>query len=199
MAQRITVDLTPNDRTKYRRPTLYFSQGDAGRPFEVNISSRFGTDIPTGATAKIQATKPSGFGFSVTADSLTDGIAYFTSTAGMADEHGKFSAEISFSKDGVILGTDNIDIEIQENPHPDGTTDGEAEQVIPQLTQLVERIETAADSIHDLSVEAVTLAPNTPATATYDETNNKITFGIPRGAQLMAADDGDGNITLTFS
>ena len=199
MAQRITVDITPNDRIKYRRPTLYFSQGDVGRAFEVNIASRFGTDIPTGATAKIQATKPSGFGFSVTATSITDGVAYFTSTAGMADEHGKFPAEISLTNSGIVLGTDNIDIDVQKNPHLDGTTDGEAEEVIPELTQLVERIEAAADSIHDLSVEATTLSPNTPATATYDEETNEITFGIPRGAQLMAADDGNGNITLTFS
>lgn len=199
MAQRITVDLTPDERTKYRRPTLYFSQNDVGRAFEVNIASRFGTDIPTGATAKIHGTKPSGFGFSVTATSISDGVAYFTSTAGMADEHGKFQAEISITKSGVVLGSDNIFIEVERNPHPDGTTDGEAEEVMPELTQLVERIETAAASIHDLSVDATTLSPNTPATATYDEETNKISFGIPRGAQLMAADDGNGNITLTFS
>ena len=67
------------------------------------------------------------------------------------------------------------------------------------LTALVDRIEAAADSIHDLSVEAETLEPGEDATATYDEENNEITFGIPRGAQLTAADDGSGNITLTFS
>ena len=81
----------------------------------------------------------------------------------------------------------------------DGTTDGESEQVIPQITLLVERAEAAADSIHDLTVSASTLNPNTPATATYDEATNNIAFGIPRGAMLTATDDGNGVITLTFS
>lgn len=199
MAQTITIDATPDEKTKYRRPTLYFSQNDVGRAFVVNITSRDNVTIADDATVKIQATKPSGFGFSVTATSVSSGVASFTSTEAMADEFGKFPAELTISKSGVILGTANFNICVEKNPHPDGTTDGQAEEVIPELTVLVERIEAAASSIHDLSVEATTLNPNTPATATYNDETNKITFGIPRGAQLMAADDGNGNITLTFS
>lgn len=199
MAQTITVDITPDEKTIYRRPTLYFSQNDVGRAFNINIFSRDGTTLPASPTVKIQATKPSGLGFSVTATSLTSGVAAFTSTAGMTDEYGKFPAEVTISKSGVVYGTANFNICVEKNPHPDGTTDGQAEEVIPELTELVERIEDAAESIHDLNVEATTLSPNTPATATYDDETNTITFGIPRGAQLTATDDGNGVITLTFS
>ena len=199
MAQTITIDATPDEKTIYRRPTLFFSQGDVGRAFNVNLFSRDGITIPNGATVKIQATKPSGFGFSVTATSVADGVASFTSTAVMADEFGKFPAELSITSSGVVIGTANFNICVEQNPHPDGTTDGESEQVIPELTVLVERIEAAAESIHNLSVEATTLAPGNPATAEYEDETNTIEFGIPRGAMLTATDDGNGIITLTFS
>lgn len=199
MAQTITIDMTPDEKTVYRRPTLFFSQGDVGRQFVINLFSRDGLEVPSGATVKIQATKPSGLGFSVTATSVTNGVASFTSTAAMSDEFGKFPAEVTVSKSGTVLGTANFNVVVEKNPHPDGTTDGQSEQVIPELTLLVERVETAAASIHDLTVEATTLNPNTPATATYDEQTNEISFGIPRGAMLMASDDGNGVITLTFS
>ena len=198
MPQIITVDITPDERTKYRRPTLNFSQNDVGRELAINLFSRDNIEIPSGATVKIQATKPSGFGFSVTG-SLTNQTATFTSTEEMADEYGRFPAELVISSGGVVLGTANFYIAVEKNPHPDGTTDGQAEEVMPQLTLLVERVESAAASIHDLSVDATTLSPNTPATVEYDEETNELSFGIPRGAMLTATDDGDGNITLAFS
>lgn len=198
MAQTITIDLTPDEKTIYRRPTLYLSQGDVGRSITVNLFSRDNITIPSGATVKIQATKPSGLGFSVTG-TLADGVAAFTSTAAMADEFGKFPAELRITSGNTLIGTANFNVCVEKNPHPDGTTDGESEQVIPELTLLVERIETAAASIHDLTVEASTLNPGNPATATYDGEINKISFGIPRGAMLTATDDGTGIITLTFS
>lgn len=193
--QTIIVDMTPG----YRMPTIYYSQGDIGTQFAIDLRSRFGDSFPASPTVTIQATKPSGFGFSVSADSTTGGLCVFTTTAAMSDEFGRFPAELKVEKSGVTFFTANFYMEGERNPHPDGTIDGQSESVIPELTQLVERIEDAADSIHDLSVEAETLAPNTPASATYDETENKITFGIPRGAQLNATDDGNGVITLTFS
>lgn len=198
MAQTITVDATPNDKSTHRRPTLYFSQNDVGREFVIDLYSRDGVTIPSGATVKIQATKPSGFGFSVSGTVTNQSVA-FTTTAVMTDEYGKFPAELNITKSGVVIGTANFNIEVEKNPHPDGTTDGQSEEVIPTLTLLVERIEAAAASIHDLSVSATTLNPGNPATALYDETDNKITFGIPRGAMLNATDDGNGIITLTFS
>lgn len=199
MAQILTIDMTPDEKTIHRRPTLYLSQGDVGRAFVINLFSRDNITIPNGATVKIQATKPSGLGFSVTASSVSNGVATFTSTLEMADEFGKFPAEVKITSSGVVLGTANFNVCVERNPHPDGTTDGRSEEVIPQITALVERVEAAADSIHELTVSATTLNPGASASAVYDEETNEIEFGIPRGAQLTATDDGNGNITLAFS
>lgn len=198
MAQTITIDLTPDGRRIFQRPYLYFSQGDVGQEFVINLKSRFGLEIPAGATVKIEATKPSGFGFSETGV-LSDGTATFTTAAIMTDEAGHFPVELSITASGKILGTANFNFMVEPDPHPEGTTDGQAEEVVPVLTELVERIEDAAASIHDLNVEAETLSPGTPASAEYDEETNTIKFGIPRGAMLNASDDGNGVITLTFS
>lgn len=194
MAQIINVNTTPGQFM----PTLYYSQGDIGREFEIVLASSDGWSIPADATVAMVATKPSGFGFSV-AGTLTDNVASFTTTETMTNEHGRFPAEIRITSGTDVIGTANFYLNGEKDPHPEGTTDGDAESAIPILTALVERIEAAAESIHDLSVDATTLSPGTAASATYDEETNNITFGIPRGAMLNASDDGNGNITLTFS
>ena len=192
--QTINVDLTP----RLFMPTIYYSQGDIGREIKINIKSSDGTQIPSGATVKMQATKQSGLGFSVSG-TLSDGVATFVTTETMTNEWGRVPAELVLESTGVRIGTANFYWEGEKNPHPDGTTDGDAETLIPTLTLLVERVEAAAESIHDLTVEATTLAYDQNATATYDDETNKITFGIPRGGALEATDpNSDGNIILTF-
>lgn len=193
--QTIIVDTTPG----FRQPTIYYSQGDIGTQFAIDLRSRFGDSMPASPTVTIQATKPSGFGYSVTATSVSGAVATFTMTETMTNEAGRYPAELKVEKSGVTFFTANFYMEGEASPHPDGTTDGDAESAIPVLTALVDRIEAAAESIHELTVDATTLSPGTAASATYDEETNNITFGIPRGAQLTAADDGSGNITLTFS
>ena len=199
MAQTITIDLTPDGRRIFQRPTLFFSHGDVGQEFVINLKSRFGMTIPAGATVKIEATKPSGLGFSEQG-TLSNNTATFTTAAIMTDEAGHFPVELSISSSGTVLGTANFNFMVEEDPHPDGTTDGESEQVIPELTELVERIEAAADSIHELNVAATTLNFGSDATADYDEETNTITFGIPRGSLVSYADNNsDGNIVITKS
>lgn len=198
MPQTITVDITPDEKTIYRRPTLFFSQGDIGRDCVVNIFSRTGLTVPSGSTAKIQGTKPSGMGFSVSC-TVSGQTVSFSNTIEMTDEACNIPVKIEITNGGTVLGTARFNMMVEKNPHPDGTTDGTAEQLVPIITQLVNRAESAAESIHDLSAEASTLNPGTPATVAYDDELNKLSFGIPRGAMLTATDDGNGNITLTFS
>lgn len=196
MAQTIQVDVTPG----IFMPTLHYSQGDVGTQFVVDLSSRFGDTLPASSTITIQATKPSGFGFSVSATSISGSMVTFTTTAEMTDESGRFLAELKVVKDTVTFFTANFWMDGEATTHPDGTIDGQAGSAIPILTQLVERVEDAAESIHDLSVEAETLAYNEDASATYDGDTNKITFGIPRGGEMAVTDpDSDGNIVITFS
>ena len=201
MAQTITVDITPG----FRMPTLFYSQGDIGTTFAVDLRSRFGDTLPASPTITIGATKPSGFGFSVEADSITDGVATFTTTEGMTDEAGRFPAELQIVKDDVTFYTAKFFMEGAPRAHPDGTTDGQAEQAIPIITLLVERAEAAAESIHELNVAATTLNADAAATATYDDETNTITFGIPKGKDgyttantfYFTDPDADGNVIIT--
>lgn len=196
MAQTIQVDVTPG----IFMPTLHYSQGDVGTQFVVDLSSRFGDTLPASPTITIQATKPSGFGFSVSATSISGSMVTFTTTAEMTDESGRFLAELKVVKDAVTFFTANFWMDGEATTHPDGTIDGQEGSAIPILTQLVERVEDAAESIHDLSVEAETLAYNEDASATYDGDTNKITFGIPRGGEMTVTDpNSDGNIVITFA
>ena len=176
MAQTINVDMTPG----LFMPTLHYSQGDVGREFVINLATRDGMTIPAGATVTMQATKPSGFGFSVTG-TLSGTVATFTTTDTMTDEYGRFQAEIVIAQGTTVIGTTNFWLEGEKNPHPEGTIDGSQGTIIPELTLLVERVETAASSILDMDVVATTLAAGSQATYSYDEDTNTATFGIPQG------------------
>ena len=177
MSQKINVNITPNSLAM---PTLYFSQGDVGRVFTIEVVSSDGYDIPSGATVKIQATKPSGFGFSVTG-TVTDNIVEFTSTSEMTDEAGRFFADLEITSGGTLIGTANFCMCGEADPHPDGTIDGSAESIVPQLTLLVERVENAAAAVLDTTTVATTLPAGSQATYSFDESTNTATFGIPQG------------------
>lgn len=187
--QTINLNFTPQNF----QPCLYFSQDDVGRVFQINLQ---GIEVPSGATVTIRATKPSGLGFTVEADSVADNIATFTTVATMTNEHGRFPAEIHISSGSVEVGTANFLMVGEKNPHPDTTVDGDAEQVIPQLTLLVERVETAASSVLDMEVEAQTLPAGSAATYSYDEEENKVTFGIPEG---QAGSGAVGTVASAYS
>lgn len=174
MRNSIIIDITPG----LSQPVLYYSQNDVGRELPIIVK---GMDIPAGATVTLRATKPSGFGFIAENPVISGNTVTFTTTEDMTDECGRFPAELNIESGDVSIGTANFIMVGEENPHPEGTTDGQSESAIPTLTLLVERIETAAESIHDLNVVAQTLAYNADATATYNEETNTITFGIPQG------------------
>lgn len=167
--QRIIVDITPG----FRMPTIYFSQGDVGTQFEIDLRSRFGNTLPASPTVTIQATKPSGFGFSVAATSVTNGVAVFTTTAEMTDEAGRFPAELKVVKDSVSLFSANFYMSGEATTHPEGTIDGSAEQIIPALTLLLRQIEEDLDdaeadieTMTQLKTATETAAGNAAASAT---------------------------------
>lgn len=178
--QTINVDFTPG----LFQPALYYVQGDVGRVFNLNL---MGLDIPSGASVTLEATKPSGFGFVVEADSVVDGVATFTTTETMTAEWGRFPAGVHISSGSIEVGYASFLMVGQKKTHDDGTIDGDAETIIPELTLLVERVEAAADSIHNLSVTATTLPAGSDATASFDDETDTLSLGIPRGA--------DGDVT----
>ena len=160
MSQTIDVNMTPG----LLMPTIYYSQGDIGREFKINISSSDGTAIPAGATVKMQATKPSGLGFSVSG-TLSNGVATFTTTETMTNEAGRVPAELVLEANGDRIGTANFYWQGEKDPHPQGTVDGDLDDVLPKY----------------MTVTVTSLAPNDAPTYTYDPATNNANFGIPRG------------------
>lgn len=175
--QNMTISMTPYTQAG----NFVCSQYDVGRQCQIQLVDDNGEyTIPTGATVTIQATKPSGFGFSV-ACTFSGSTVTFTTTETMTNEFGRFPAEIRVTSGDTVLGTTNFFFKVERSPHPEGTTDGDAETIIPQLTLLIERVETAASSVLDMEVVAETLAAGSSATYSYDEETNTATFGIPQG------------------
>lgn len=157
------------------------SQGDIGRQLTAKLfDGSTAYEIPAGSTVKIKATKPSGFGFDESA-TFSGSTVTITTAETMTNEWGRFPAELVITKDGNVIGTANFLFNIEKNPHPDSTVDGDAEEVIPELTLLVERVEAAASSVLDMEVVATTLPAGSQASYSYDEDLNKATFGIPQG------------------
>lgn len=195
MSQNVKINIVPGAIG----PAIHLSQYDVGREFVIEVVDSDGSfSIPTGATADLVGTKPSGFGFTL-AGTVSGNTVTFTSTDAITAEYGRIPCEVSIAKSGDVLGTCNLVLDVEQSPHPEGTTDGQSESAIPVLTALVERVEEAASSIHDLTVEAETLAYNASATATFDDETDTLTIGVPRGGALSVTDpNSDGNIIITF-
>lgn len=171
------------------------SQYDVGRELEITIydgSTLY--EIPTGATVKLEGTKPSGLGFSVLC-TFDGSEVTVTTTDTMTNEWGRVPVELSISKSGLLLGTANFIFEIEKSPHPEGTTDGDAQTIVPYLTELVERIEESNAKIEGLTVEAEALSPGADPTAAYDPDTNILTIGLP--STNYEDEDNDGNIIIS--
>lgn len=186
------VSITPTQA----HPKINVSQYDVGRQITFLLEeNQQAYNVPSNSTVKLQGTKPSGFGFDVACTYSGNTVTLIT-TAELTDEGGNIPAELVITKSGLRLGTANILMAVEASPHPTGTTDGSTDVVIPELTILVERVEAAVESMHELNVNAVTLASTADATATYDGETNTLTIGVPRGANFSYTDN-DGNITIT--
>lgn len=193
MIQTKTVDITP---MKITLPVIEMSQYDLGR--EVIIHMKDGSDWfdLTGYTAKLQGTKPSGFGYTV--DGVVDGHDItFASNYDMTSEAGFIPSEVRLTKDGVSLGSLNVILHVEKTPHDVNVTDGSPETIVPEITELVERAEAAAEVLLDCSAIATTLPAGSNATASYDVDEGVFTFGIPRGNKGDTGDTGVGISSIT--
>lgn len=193
MIQTKTVDITP---MKITLPVIEMSQYDLGR--EIIIHMKDGSDWfdLTGYTAKLQGTKPSGFGYTV--DGVVDGHDItFASSYDMTSEAGFIPSEVRLTKDGVSLGSLNVILHVEKTPHDVNVTDGSPETIVPEITELVERAEAAAEVLLDCSAIATTLPAGSNATASYDVDEGVFTFGIPRGNKGDTGDTGVGISSIT--
>lgn len=134
MNQATNVNIVPSYG---QRGDLHFSQYDVGRTATINLYAvNEAYTIPVGATVKIQATKPSGLGFDV-ACTFSGSVVTVVSTETMTEESGRFPCELQITKDSDVIGTANFMFVVEPSPHPDGTVDGDAEEVINEIKALV--------------------------------------------------------------
>lgn len=169
MAQVKNINMTPDTILPY----LKLSQYDVGR--EISFVMKDGSQeytVPSGATVKLEGTKPSGLGFTITC-TVDGSTATAVTTAGMTDEWGTVVAELVVRQGDNRLGSSNVRLDIERSPHPEGTTDGSAEQIIPALTLLLRQIEEDLDdaeadieTMTQLKTATETAAGNAAASAT---------------------------------
>ena len=193
MIQTKTVDITP---MKITLPVIEMSQYDLGRQVIVHMKDGSDWFDLTGYTAKLQGTKPSGFGYTV--DGVVDGHDItFASNYDMTSEAGFIPSEVRLTKDGVSLGSLNVMLHVEKTPHDVNVTDGSPETIVSEITELVERAEAAAEILLDCSATATTLPAGSNATASYDVDEGVFTFGIPRGNKGDTGDTGVGISSIT--
>ena len=139
MAQTKNVSITPGGTN---RPVINVSQGDVGREIILNVTDEAGWYDLTGCTVKLEGIKPSGLGFSVTG-TVSGHAVTITTTKQMTGETGYISSELKITKNSTKIGTANIMLAVERDPHPESTTDGNIDEIIPEITILVERVEAA--------------------------------------------------------
>ena len=160
MAQVKNINMTPDTILPY----LKLSQYDVGR--EISFVMKDGSQeytVPSGATVKLEGTKPSGLGFTITC-TVNGSTATAVTTAGMTDEWGTVVAELVVRQGDNRIGSSNVRFDIERSPHPEGTTDGSAEQIIPALTLLLRQIEEDLDDA-EADIETMTQLKTATETA----------------------------------
>jgi len=179
MAQIKTLDITP---AQVRMPVIEISQYDVGRPIIVHMKDGNDWYDLTGLTVKMQGTKPSGFGYSVTG--TVDGHdVTFVTDYDMSSEDGFIASEVSIIDGTDVIGSQNVMLHVEKSPHPPEIVDGSPETILPEMRELVERAETAAEILLDCSAIATTLPTGASATASYSPETGVFSFGLPRGAK----------------
>ena len=187
MAQIKTLDITP---AKIQMPVIEVSQFDIGR--DVIIHMKDGSDWYdlTGLTVKLQGTKPSGFGYSVTG--TVDGHdVTFSTIYDMTSESGFILSEVSIIDGTDVIGSQNVMLHVEASPHPPEIVDGSPETILPEMRELVNRAEAAAEILLDCSAIATTLPTGASATASYSPETGVFSFGLPRGAKGETGDTGE--------
>lgn len=162
MSQNVNVNLTPGG---YPRE-FHVSQYDIGRQLVAKVVDSTGDySIPSGATVVLVGTKPSGFGFTLNG-TVSGSTVTFSTTATVTAEYGRIPCEIRITNGSTILGTANCMLVVEMSPHPEGTTDGDGEQIISEITLLLQRITEQADRADQAVTDATAQANRATAQAT---------------------------------
>ena len=186
MPQTKNVDITPGGTT----PIIHVSQNDVGRTITLNIKDGSGWYDLTGCTVKLEGIKPSGLGYTVTG-TVSGHTVTIVTTKQMTDEAGNIASELKVTKTGVAIGTANIILAVEPDPHPEHTTDGSIDELIPEITVLVERIEAAVakeEVLQEAEAWAVgqRAGVDVPSTDPTYHNNSKYYSGLAAGSAESA-------------
>ena len=140
------VNITPGGTT----PVIHVSQNDVGRTITLNVTDGSTWYDLTGCTVKLEGTKPSGLGYSVTG-TVSGHTVTIVTTNHMTGEAGNIASELKITKTNVAIGTANIILSVEPDPHPDSTTDGDAEELISELTLIMNQIHEDVEKAEVLS------------------------------------------------
>lgn len=139
MAETRNINITPGGTT----PVIHVSQNDVGRSITMNVTDGDGWYDLTGSTVKLQGIKPSGLGYTVEG-TVSGHTVTIVTTKQMTDEHGNIASELKVTKNNTVIGTANIILAVERDPHPDHTTDGSLDEIIPTITLIMETAEAYA-------------------------------------------------------
>lgn len=185
-----------NIEPKSYLPVFRISQNDVGRTLKAHLVSDEGTiAIPTSATVTMAGTKPSGLGY--TATGTIDGSdVTFETDATMTDEAGQIQSEIRIVVGETLIGTTNVILNVEPNPHPSDTTDGQREPLVNEITALLNQITAQADRVEEYSSKVLnmTVSAHESEEPTVTKTEGEVVnldFGLPRGAKGERGERGE--------
>lgn len=185
-----------NIEPKSYLPVFRISQNDVGRTLKAHLVSDEGTiTIPASATVTMAGIKPSGLGYTVTG-TINGSDVTFETNATMTDEAGQIESEIRIVDGETLIGTTNVVLNIEPNPHPDDTTDGQCEPLVNEITALLNQITAQADRTEEYSSKVLnmTVSAHESEAPTVTKTEGEVVnldFGLPRGEKGERGERGE--------
>ena len=185
-----------NIEPKSYLPVFRISQNDVGRTLKAHLVSDEGTiTIPAGATVTMAGIKPSGLGYTVTG-TFDGSDVTFETDATMTDEAGQIESEIRIVDGETLIGTTNVVLNVEPNPHPDDTTDGQREPLVNEITALLNQITAQADRTEEYSSKVLnmTVTAHESQEPTVTKTEGEVVnldFGLPRGEKGERGERGE--------
>ena len=185
-----------NIEPKSYLPVFRVSQNDIGRTLKAHLISDDGEiAIPAGATVTMAGIKPSGLGYTVTG-TINGSDVTFETNATMTDEAGQIESEIRIVDGETLIGTTNVVLNIEPNPHPDDTTDGQREPLVNEITALLNQITAQADRVEEYSSKVLnmTVTAHESQEPTVTKTEGEVVnldFGLPRGEKGERGERGE--------
>lgn len=126
------VNLNPSDGV----PAVRINQYDIGTTLVfVVIDGDEPAVFASGTTCTLEATRPSGTGYTVTCE-LRDNIVTVNTTSAMSQEYGDTLCELRFKKGSTNVGTGNFKLGVEKSAKVNGTI----EESIEQWTALAQQI-----------------------------------------------------------